>query len=89
MGKLKSSFFICDCGTHYSNGHLVIRKKLPDFEVKELIFYVMLLLIHRNNVVILLFYTCRSAQLNVNRRMREQEYIKSLISNMRMRFLRN
>ena len=28
MGKLESSYFVCDCGTHYSNGHLVISNKI-------------------------------------------------------------
>ena len=42
------------------------------------------LLDHHDNVLIVFFYICGSAQLNMNGRMREQEYIKSLISKMRM-----
>ena len=40
---------------------------------------------HHNNVSIVFFYTCRSAQLNINRRMRESECVKCLISKMLMR----
>ena len=44
---------------------------------------------HHNNVLIVVFYTCRSAQLNMNERQRllEQECIKCLILKMRMRLL--
>ena len=40
---------------------------------------------HHNNVLIVFFYTGRSAQSNMNGCMREQERIKCLISKMRMR----
>ena len=38
-----------------------------------------------NSVLIVFFYTCRSAQLNMNGRIREQEFLKCLVSKMRMR----
>ena len=55
------------------------------FEVKTGILCNKILLDHHNNVLIVFFYTCRSAQLNVNGRVREQECIKCLISKMRLR----
>ena len=48
-------------------------------------FYVIIFLLDQhNNVLIVFFYTCRSAQLNMKGRMRESECIKCLISKMRM-----
>ena len=46
---------------------------------------IMFLINHQNNVSIMPFYTCRSAQLKMNRCMCKQECIKCLISNMCMR----
>ena len=46
---------------------------------------IIFLLDNHNNVLIVSFYTCRSAQLNMNGRMREQECVKRLISKIRMR----
>ena len=46
---------------------------------------IIFLLDHYKNVFIVFFYTCRSAQLNMNGRMREPERIKCLILKMRIR----
>ena len=86
MGKRKSNFFVYDCGTRYSNCHLVfLTTKLTMFEVETGIQCNNILLDHHNNVLIAFFYTCRSAHLNMNGHTREQECIKCLISEMRMR----
>ena len=45
----------------------------------------MFLLDHHDNVLIVFFHTCRSAQLNMNGRMRESECIKCLISKTHIR----
>ena len=37
---------------------------------------IIFLLDHHNNVLIVFFYTCRSAQLNMDRRMCDQECVK-------------
>ena len=64
---------------------LFFTTKLIVFKLR-LEFYVIIYLIdHHNNALIVFFYTCRSAQLNMNRYMCEQEWINCLISNMRMR----
>ena len=69
MGKQESNFFVYDCGTHYSNGHLVIihNKICTVFEFKTGILC--------NNIFarsskIVFFHTFRSAQSNMNGRMR-------------------
>ena len=64
--------------------------KVIAFEVELLEFYAIIFLLpHHDNVLIIFFHTCRSTQLNMNRRMHKQECIQSSISKMRMHFVRN
>ena len=60
------------------------------FEVKtgilcDNIFISIINIDYHNNVSIVFFYTCKSAQLNMNGRMREQECMKCLLSKMHTR----
>ena len=64
MSKPESNFFVYDCGTHYSNGHLLIRNKIDRLRCLRLELYViMFLLALHDNVLIIFFYSGRSAQL--------------------------
>ena len=54
------------------------------FEVKTGFYVIIFLLDHHNNALIVYLYTCRSAHLNMNGRMREQECIKRLTSKICM-----
>ena len=52
MGKPESNFFDYDCGTHYSNCHLVIFNNKID-SVRRLELYVIIFLLdHHDNVLI-------------------------------------
>ena len=65
-------------GNHYLNGHLVIRKEINRMRAKRLeLCVIMFFLARHKNVSVIFFHACRSAQLNMNRRMREPECMKS------------
>ena len=80
-GQTRRQLFVYNYRTHYSNCHLAIFHDKIDSVQSVIIF----LLDLQNNVLIVFFYTCRSAQLNMSGRIRESECIKCLISKMRMR----
>ena len=89
-GQTREQVFALNCGTHYSDGYLVTPNEVSRLPGQKLEFYVTIFLFtHHNNVLIIFFYTSRSAQFNMRGPMCQQDGIKFLILKVRMHFVGN